>query len=121
MNKIYFILLILLSLSALADWNKEEKKIEFLIAEVSKVDGVFIRNSVEHTPEEASAHLKMKYQSALNSWFTPKKEKWTAKLFIDKVASKSSISSKDYQIKFKDNKVIKAKEWFNKKLEEFQK
>ena len=120
MIKLAPILVLLFSINLFADWSIEKRKIDFLIHEVSKVDGVFIRNGSEHTPKEASKHLRMKLNNALSSWFTPSKEKWTAELFIEKVASKSSLSGKAYQIKLKTGKVIESKQWFLNKLKHFK-
>lgn len=110
---------VLFSTSLMADWKLERSKIDYLINEVSKIDGTFIRNGTEHTPKEASDHLKMKLNNALSSWFTPSKDKWTAKLFIDKVASKSSFSGKEYSIKFSNGSTSKAKSFLLEKLKAY--
>ena len=105
-----------LALHALADWPPEEEKIRFLLNSIVELDAVFIRNGSEHPPEQAVEHLRMKLERAQNSWFAPNKEAWTAELFIEKIASKSSISGKAYQIRFKNGKTVTAREWLKKKL-----
>ena len=115
-NKIIFIILILFSKVVFSDWNIEKVKIDYLISEVSKIDGHFIRNGKSHTPLEASKHLKMKLNNALNNWLTPNKDKWTAKLFVRKIASESFLSGKPYIIEFKNGKKVKAKNWLSGKL-----
>ena len=120
MKKIVSLIFLICSINSFADWDLEKRKIDYLINEVSKVNGVFIRNGSEHTPKAAAEHFKMKLNNALTSWFTPSKEKWTANLFIEKIASKSSLSGKVYKIKFENGNVIESKKWFFKKLESFK-
>lgn len=115
---IVFILLFL-SQPLMADWKQEERKINFLLDQIARVDGVFVRNGTEHSPEKAVEHLRMKMDKAMNSWFAPKKETWTAELFIQKLASQSSISGKPYQIKFSNGHSVNSGVWLLKKLGEF--
>ncbi len=112
--------LLLLTVPLKADWKTEKAKIEYLLQEISMVEGVFVRNETEHAPQEAVEHLRMKIKRAMESWFAPKKEKWTAEMFIDKLASKSSLSGKPYQIKLNDGRVINSRDWLNRKLKQFK-
>jgi hypothetical protein len=117
-----FIFLVLLSASpAWADWSKEEARIHYLINEIEQLDGVFIRNGKEYCPEQASAHIRIKLKTAMESWFAPDKDQWTAELFIEKIASKSSISGKPYQIKFKTGQTVDAGDWLRERLNDFDK
>ena len=122
-NKTFLTLLITLILiyavPLWAGWHEEEQKIGFLLEKVGQVDGYFLRNGEEYAPVDAVAHLKMKMENAMNSWFAPDKDKWTAELFIDKIASKSSFSGKLYQIRFKSGKTVNAGEWLNERLKDF--
>ena len=120
MKALISILFLSLIVSTQAGWNLEEKKINFLIQEIEKVEGTFVRNGDEHTPSEAAKHLRMKLKNALNSWFTPSKEKWTADLFIEKVASKSSLSGTTYKIKLDSGKVVTTSSWLKNKLLTFK-
>ena len=113
------LILLLLSQALMADWMEEEQKINFLLDQIARVDGVFVRNGIEHSPEKAVEHLRMKMDKAMNSWFAPKKETWTAELFIQKLASQSSISGKPYQIKFRNGDSVNSGVWLLKKLREF--
>lgn len=115
-----FILILFCTSSLWADWNEEELKINFLLEQVGQVDGYFIRNGTDHSPESAVAHLKMKMEKAMSSWFAPDKDKWTAEMFIDKIASKSSFSGKPYQIRFKSGQIVNTGEWLNERLKEFK-
>jgi hypothetical protein len=113
------VLIFLAAAPALADWNVEKARIDYLIHEVEQVQGSFIRNGREYLPAEAAAHLQMKLEQAMGSWFAPDKDQWTAELFIEKIASKSSISGKPYQIKFNDGLIIEAGDWLRERLNDF--
>lgn len=103
-----------------ADWHEEEQRINFLLEQMGQVDGYFLRNGEEYAPLEAVSHLKMKLKNVMDSWFAPDKDKWTAEMFIDKIASKSSFSGKLYQIRFKSGQIVNTGEWLNKRLKDFK-
>jgi hypothetical protein len=102
-----------------ADWSEEKVKINYLIDGIAQLDGVFIRNGNEHSPAKAADHIRMKMEKAMNSWFAPDKEEWTAIMFIDKIASTSSLSGKPYKIKLKTGEIINAGEWLRRRLKGF--
>jgi hypothetical protein len=102
-----------------ADWSEEKVKINYLIDGIEQLEGVFIRNGNEHSPAKAADHIRMKMEKAMNSWFAPDKEEWTAEMFIDKIASTSSISGKPYRIKLKTGEIITAGEWLRHRLKGF--
>ena len=80
----------------------EDEKIERLIRSIADLkDATFIRNGDEHTAAEAAGHLRTKWQRG-------KKHVKTADDFIEKIASKSSISGKPYTIRFKDGKEVES-------------
>ncbi|AFU98848.1 DUF5329 domain-containing protein [Simiduia agarivorans] len=95
----------------------EQQRVAFLIESVARLQGaVFIRNGTEHPAADAAEHLTMKLRRAKNSWFAPPAESWTAELFIDKLASRSSISGKPYQIRFADGSLVNAGDWLRQQL-----
>lgn len=100
--------------------TSEYSKIEFLISQVEMLDAEFIRNGKSYSGKDAADHLRTKLASAKSSLFAPKKSVWTAQLFIEKIASKSSLSGKEYQIKFKNGDTKNASAWFTEKLKEFK-
>ncbi len=116
-----FILLAMHGQLALGDWSVESKKINYLLTALEKSNAVFIRNGKEYTSKEAAAHMKMKLEKAQTSWFSPGKEKWTAKMFISKIASTSSMSGEPYLIKEKDKAPEKAEDWLTLRLTEYEK
>jgi len=101
--------------------QNEQRKINSLLQRIKKSEVIFIRNGSEYSPKEAHDHLKRKLDYALNSWFAPAKNKWTAKMFIEEIASKSSFSKKPYQIKLKNGEVLNTETWLKKLLKEIEK
>lgn len=102
-----------------ADWDEEKVKINYLIDEIEQLDGVFIRNGREHSPEKAASHIRMKMKKAMESWFAPNQDEWTAEMFIDKIASTSTISGMPYKIRFKTGEIVNAGDWLHQRLENF--
>ncbi len=79
----------------------EEQKIQKLIDFVAEIKGaVLIRNGSEYLPVKGATHLKMKREKAGS-------DIKTAQEFIEQLASRSSVSGKDYEIKYKNGKVVK--------------
>lgn len=93
----------------------EAQKIEQLINYIAHLEGCkFIRNGTEYAPTDAANHLRLKLKKGGNA-------KMTAKEFIDKLASESSMSGKPYQIKWKDGKVYIIKPFLLRELERIDK
>ena len=88
-----------------------KKMIELLLAEVESSGLTFIRNGKEHSPEEAAAHLRRKWDYAGSKIKTPEQ-------FIDKVASKSSTTGKPYLIRLEDGSTVEAADWLRERLHE---
>ncbi|MBU0961142.1 MAG: DUF5329 domain-containing protein, partial [Proteobacteria bacterium] len=82
-----FFLVFMGNLSHAAD-NEE---INYLLSYLSDSGCTFIRNGNEHQAQEAREHLEMKYNHA-------KGRIKTAEDFIDKIASKSSLSRRQYEV-----------------------
>jgi hypothetical protein len=93
------------------DTAMELKKIDALLDSVKSSDVTFIRNGDEYTAQEAHDHLRKKLKAGQNSWFAPPKEEWTAQMFIEKIGSRSSISRKPYQVRFKNGKTVESRVW----------
>lgn len=80
----------------------ENQKIDHLILFIRNLKGAtFIRNGSEHSAVAAADHLQMKREKGGSRIKT-------AKDFIDKVASKSSISGEYYMIRFSNGKEFPA-------------
>ena len=80
----------------------EQQKTDHLILFVRSLKGAtFIRNGSEHTPEAAADHLQYKREKAGSRLKT-------ARDFIDKVATSSSMSGTPYMIRFANGKEFPA-------------
>lgn len=90
---------------AVADDNRE---IEFLLSFVASSDCVFIRNGKEYQGNEASEHLTRKYDYA-------KGRIRSAEDFINKIASKSSMTRRPYLVHCSGKEML-AGEWFSEAL-----
>ena len=77
-------------------------EIEALLHYVATLDGAtFIRNGSAHTPAEAEAHLRLK-------WDRQKDQVVTAEDFIRLCATQSSVSGQPYLIRFRDGREEEA-------------
>lgn len=115
--KILVILVLLFSLDhhkAAAQVDVEKKKIEFLLTQIENLKAAkFWRNGSSYLPQQAAEHLRMKWSKAGNTIKT-------AKDFIDKIASKSSMSGKAYEIEFDNGTKVETRSFLLKKLEEWK-
>lgn len=88
----------------------EKEKIEFLITSVENLENAkFYRNGSIHDAVDAGKHLRMKVRKAGD-------RVKTAEDFIEKLASKSSITGKDYKIVFLDGKEQITSKYFHSVL-----
>ncbi len=93
----------------------EAQKIEVLIRSIEKLEGAeFIRNGEAHTAKSAAEHLRMKLRKSRGRIKT-------AELFIEKIASESSMSGDPYLIKFANGKKVRSRDFLNKKLKQIEK
>ena len=105
---------ILQSIFVVAQSDVESKKIEFLLREVESLKGAkFWRNGSSYSPKQAADHLRTKWSKAGSAVKT-------AKDFIDKVASKSSMSGNAYEIELAGGTRTEARTFFYKKLGEWR-
>lgn len=90
---------------------REKAKIEALISKVESLkDARFIRNGGDYDAKTAVKFLRGK-------WRSNAREIKTAADFIDKAATKSSLSGKPYVIRFKDGKEVKCAGFLKTELE----
>ena len=88
--------------------------ITYLLAYVKNSDVVFIRNNREHTPDEAAAHMRRKYEHFKDQIKTPED-------FILLAGTKSLMTGKAYQIRMKDGKTMLTQKWLEDALEKYRK
>ena len=121
-----FLLVALVTIPFAADADKKDdkkseeidkKELEATIAHlldfVRTSDVVFIRNGKEHSPEDAAKHIEKKYKHYKKKIKTPED-------FIERSATKSMMSGKLYQVRFRDGKVIATRDWLTAELERYR-
>ena len=88
-------------------------EIDFLLTTVGSSDCVFIRNGKRHSAADAEDHLRMKYRRG-------KRYATTTEDFIERLASKSSMSKKLYHIECPGEPVTPSGEWLTERLVEYR-
>ena len=109
------ILLVLLlgSITAQADESTMDTEIDFLLDTVVSSHCLFIRNGKEYSAPEAREHLQMKRKRGKRHYSDTEE-------FIEKIASKSSLSGKDYLIQCGEAPQQTANEWFSALLQKYR-
>ena len=87
-------------------------EIDYLLAAVAGSDCVFIRNGREHDAREARDHLQMKRRRGRRHYDDTDE-------FIEKIASRSSLSRKPYRIRCGDVEETAAT-WFGAQLRRYR-
>jgi hypothetical protein len=90
-----------------------DEVITYLTERVAAADVTFIRNSREHTPEEAARHMLRKYK-----YF--KKEIKTPEDFIRLTATRSTTTDEPYLVKTKDGRTLLSSDWLRRILLEYR-
>ncbi len=104
-------LICLLPPGARADDGPAE--IDYLLNTVGSSDCTFIRNGKRHNAQDAEAHLRMKYRRGKR--YAPTSEK-----FIERLASKSSLSNKPYYIECESEERMAFGQWLMQRLSEYR-
>jgi hypothetical protein len=86
-----------------------DRTIEYLLNYVATSKATFIRNGTSHTPAEAVAHIKAKYEHFKEQIKTPED-------FIRLSASKSLLSGKPYLVRTAEGKEMHLDEWLTEAL-----
>lgn len=89
-----------------------KREIQGLMDALSASSCEFQRNGTWHGREEARRHLQRKYEYLLKRDLAD-----TAELFIERAASKSSLSGRAYQVRCPGQPVQPAAAWFKARLE----
>ena len=93
---------------------QEQVLIDKLIRHVEMQKGmVFMRNGSEYTCEQAAKFLRGKLESM-------GKEVSSARDFIERIATKSSMSGKPYQIRLADGTVVPAGHYLHEQLKRIE-
>ncbi len=98
--------------SAPAFCASPQDEIQHLLSAIGDSGCMFIRNRKQHTATEAEAHLAMKLRRAGS-------RVKTAEVFIDRLASGSSWTGKQYVIQCGDDSTP-SRDWLTTELERFR-
>lgn len=113
---VYFFMLILCD-AVLPQEEREEEDLEqtiaYILNYVSDSECIFIRNGREHKAEEASRHMKRKYEHYKKNIKTPED-------FIRLAGTKSILSGRPYMVRMKDGREITCAEWLGNALDEYR-
>ncbi len=90
---------------------KAQREIDGLIAALGGSGCEFERNGSWHDAKTARAHLQKKYDYLRKRGMAD-----TAELFIERGASKSSMSGKSYRVRCPGKAVDTATHWFEQRL-----
>lgn len=121
MKKLFVITTVLSSLSGGAyaappPQPQTETEVTYLLEFVQASACQFNRNDTWYNGKDARLHLEMKYDSLVSKGSIIRAED-----FIDKAASKSSLSGRNYQIRCQDGKTISSAQWFTDELKRYRK
>lgn len=105
--------LLLFSLTIDAAENSIEEEVQYLIGSIETSNAVFIRNGNRHTSAEAAAHLSMKYKRG-RRYINSSDE------FIERIATKSSITKKLYWIEEPGKEKVESAKWLRARLNEYR-
>ena len=109
---LFVIVLVLLHpLALLAD--DQDPEIDHLLEAIGTSGCVFIRNGTRHDAEKAEEHLRMKYKRG-------RRYATSAEAFIERLASKSSMTRKLYMMECPGVEAEPAGEWLTRHLEEYR-
>ena len=103
-----FVLLFTFAAQTLARESLDQT-IAYLIDYVGKSNATFIRNGAPHTPAEAAAHIKAKYDHFKGEIKTPED-------FIRLSASKSLLTGKPYLVRTPEGKEMHLDAWLTEAL-----
>ncbi len=106
---VFALLICLLPPGARADDAPAE--IDYLLNSIGSSDCTFIRNGKRHNAQDAETHLRMKYRRGKR--YAPTSEK-----FIERLASKSSLSNKPYYIECESEERMAFGQWLMQRLNE---
>ena len=92
-----------------------QAEIDALIAALAGSGCEFQRNGSWHGAARAKAHLQRKYD-----WLRARGLAETPELFIERAASRSSLSGKPYRVRCGRDAAVESAMWFKRKLAEIR-
>ena len=106
------LLFLLLPLSVTASKADTTEEIQYLFDFIVKSECIFIRNNTEYSAREARDHMQRKYDYA---------KRWigNTEQFISRIASKSSMSGKRYQVRCQ-SELLYSDNWLKQELQRYR-
>jgi hypothetical protein len=99
--------------TAAAQQENLGKTISYLMNYVENSNLIFIRNSKEHSPAEAAAHMQRKYDYFRDKIKTPED-------FIRLCASKSLRTGRPYMLRLTDGSEVRCDQWMLSVLNQYR-
>lgn len=96
-----------------ADATDTTAEIEYLLSTLGSSECTFVRNGKRHEAEEAEEHLRMKHRRG-------KRYVTTTETFIERLASRSSMSKKPYYVECPEDVPVPSGDWLMQRLNEFR-
>ena len=96
--------------------SKVQHEIGQLLGTLEKSDCKFYRNGTWYDGQHAAAHLQNKYTYLLNRGLVP-----TTESFIERAASRSSMSGQAYLVRCGSGEPGESKKWFDGELQKLRK
>jgi hypothetical protein len=112
--KLYFLIIVAVLLHSAALFAEDpDPEIDHLLEAIGNSGCVFIRNGTHHDAKKAEEHLRMKYERG-------RRYATSAEVFIDRLASKSSMTRKLYMMECPGAKAEPSGDWLVRRLEAFR-
>jgi hypothetical protein len=105
------IALVLIAAAHAAPTPAAKAEIEYLLSAVASSDCRFYRNGTWYDAKSAAAHLRGKYETMAARGLIGGTDD-----FIDRAATKSSLSGKDYAIKCEGTEEMSSRQWLTNLL-----
>jgi hypothetical protein len=117
MRNILILAMLVFSVASFAKDNNGEtqREIAHLLTYLKNSNCEFNRNGTWYSPDKAVSHLNRKYQYLLKRGLIKSTEQ-----FIDRAASKSSMSGKPYLVKCGESDTVESAIWFTEELLRFR-
>jgi len=93
--------------------DQTETEVDYLLTTIGSSECVFVRNGKEYNAEKAEAHLRMKFERGKQ--YAP-----TTEQFIQRLASKSSMSRKSYFIECDGEARVPSGQWLTHLLNDYR-
>ncbi len=92
-----------------------QTEINYLLGFVATSGCEFLRNGAWHDSKRAQAHLRYKYE-----WLAARDQISTAEDFIDKAATKSSLSGRPYAVRCNGAAPVTSNRWLREVLARYR-